>query len=321
MAKKKNREIDARDYYKCPVCSNCRLWRTIPRKVGGQVAECSICGHLTLWPLPNEKEVLSQYSESAFLIAKNVGIALFDHQAFDLLKKYDKRSNLHVLDVGCGLGEFLRKCIQEKHKATGIEVTKNIVNQLQSEGLDVHNKTLSEFRNIQQRYDWVACLDVIEHIRDPMTAIEVLAELVNEKGFLVIQSPNGDAIKAYREKAYGLQVDKEHLNYFSPEQLIRLFELNGLTFVCKKYYPASTLTGRAKVSSKNKYNNSSPMPNGGHTYRSNIAPDKIRSLMEKMPARFRGILRSSAQVLRYIGSIDEILKGKAHGFIIVMKRH
>jgi SAM-dependent methyltransferase len=288
--------------------------------IGGQVAECAICGHLTLWPQPDDKAALEQYTESAYVVTNNVGTAIFDNQAFHSLKSYDRRKNLTVLDVGCGLGAFLKKCVQEKHRAVGIEVTKNIVDQLVREGLDVHHKSLSEFRDTQQRYDWVACIDVIEHMRDPLAAIEALADLVKRQGLLVIETPNGDAIAAYGEKAYGLHVDKEHLNYFRPNQLVRLFEHHGLSLVCKKYCPAGRGLGRVKMFGKNTRNFTLPSQGSEHVYRKKIKPVGIRAVVERLPPGFRGVLRSMAQIGKRICAIDEIVTGKAHVLILVMKR-
>lgn len=308
------------DNYKCPICNNCSLLRTIPRKIGGQIAECAICGHLTLWPQPDDKAVLAQYTESAYVVTKSVGSAIFDNQAFDLLKSYDPRKNLTVLDVGCGLGAFLKRCIQEKHRTVGIEVTKNIVDQLVREGLTFYHKSLCEFCDTQQPYDWVACIDVIEHIREPLAAIEALAGLVKKQGLLVIQTPNGDAIAAYGEKAYGLHVDKEHLNYFRTNQLIRLFERHGLSLVCKKYCPTSRGMGRGRVFGENTCNLTLPSPTSEHVYRKNVKPRGIRGVVEKLPPGFRGALRSMAQMSRRICAIDEIVTGQAHVLILVMRR-
>lgn len=306
--------------YRCPICNNCRLLRTIPRKIGGQVAECAICGHIALWPQPDEHAVLLQYAESAYFVKRDIGTAIFDNQAFNLMKRYDPRKHLTVLDVGCGLGAFLRKCILEKYRAVGIEVNKNIVDELVREGLEVYHKSLSEFKNTTKRFDWVACINVLEHLREPLSAIETLADLVKPHGLLLIQTPNGDAIEAFGEKAYGLHVDKEHLNYFRPNQLIRLFEHQGLRLVYKNYCPASWGTGRAKIFAEKSNNFALYISARQHVYQKNIKPLGIRAYVEKLPPVFRGTVRSIAQITRRICAMDEILSGKAHELILIMRR-
>jgi 2-polyprenyl-3-methyl-5-hydroxy-6-metoxy-1,4-benzoquinol methylase len=306
--------------YKCPICNNSSLHRIIPRKVGGQVAECATCGHLTLWPQLENEAVLALYNESAYVVRKKIGTAFFDNHAFDLLKSCDPRKNLNVLDVGCGLGEFLNRCVQEKHHAVGIEVTKSIVDQLVSEGLEVYCKSLSSFRDMQLRYDWVACIDVIEHLPDPLAAIEALAGFVKPKGMLLIHTPNGNAIAKYAEQAHGIHVDPEHLNYFRPEQLVRLFERHGLSLVCTRYYPSSRLTGRAKAKNNNANSINSTLIVGEKKYRKITKPSGIRMISENLPPIFRGMLRSVAQTIRYIGAIDEIISENAYCFSIVLRR-
>ena len=309
--------------YKCSICGNSSLLRTIPREVGGQVAECAVCGHLAVWPQPDNEAVITQYEESAFVTQKNVGTALFDDLAFKLLKKSDPRRNLTVLDVGCGLGEFIKKCAAEKHKVAGIEVTKSLVDQLVREGFEVYQKSLDEFcEPNHKRYDWVACVNVLEHLPDPLTAINNLADLVEKNGRLVIESPNGDCIAKYGANAYGLHVDKEHLNYLRPAQLIRLLEHHGLSLVYKKFYPSSFRLGRSNIPTKNAGNVGRPSTTYqvDRVYRKSDKPKGIRAVVENLPSGLRGVIRSIAQISRYIAAIDEVVTGNSHVFVIVMKK-
>jgi SAM-dependent methyltransferase len=200
-----------------------------------------------------------------------------------------------------------------------LEITKDIVEQLKIEGLNVHMKTLAEFAETGQRFDWVVCLNLIEHLSDPLAGIEQLASLVKDKGMLAIETPNGDAVEEYGKNAYGLHVDKEHLNYFKPDQLINLFKERNFSLVCKKYYPLGARTGRAKISGD--FTAGKEM-NLEQTYRTdNVSKGKARTLLDKIPPNLRGCLRSIVQSARYIVSLDEILTGKAFEYIIIMKRN
>lgn len=302
--------------YCCPICKNNNLLRTITRHVGGTVAECTICGHFCLWPELDDQSILALYESSALVSSKNIGSAIFDHQAYKLLKKSDPRKNLTVLDIGCGLGELLKKCSQNNHKVVGIEVTKSIVDQLNKEGFEVYNQTLSEFSQSKLQYDWVTCLDVIEHLKDPLSTIEAIAKLVKPFGRVVIQTPNGKAISKYGEKAYGLFVDKEHLHYYNPDQLVRIFTGLGFSLEFKKFYPASAL-------SKEKILNSIDVKTSAiftKPYRENNSSSGLRAMVEKLPPSIRGAIRSIAQIIRYISAFNDIYSGTAHGFILVLKR-
>jgi len=307
--------------FKCAICDDSRIRRVISRRVGGQVIECDNCGHLMLWPLLNDKEVLAQYTYSEVIESKETGAAILDNMAFKLLKRGDKRENLSVLDIGCGLGEFLNVCKKSAYNVIGIDITKSVVNSLNEKGYEVYQKSLSDYCEMGKSFDWVSCLNLIEHVNNPMEAIEQLASLVKSKGRLVIQTPNGDAIKKYGERAYGLHVDKEHLNYFSADQLVKLFNKYNFKLKVKKYYPSSIRLGRVPVPKKNNAHEAKFILNiDDQYYRKLSNPTGVRTIVEKLPPTIRGTARSFAQIVRYIASIDEILKGKSHEFIIVLER-
>lgn len=309
------------DNYRCIICNNTNISKLITRKVGGQIIECAICGHLVLWPILSDQEVLAQYKYSEQVTSRQIGTALFDNMAFKLLKRSDPRKNINVLDIGCGLGEFMHLCTKEKLDVVGIEITESIVDQMNNIGFEVYLKSLSEYSKSGQRFDWVSCLNLIEHVNNPMETIAQLVKLVKPNGRLVIQTPNGSAIVKHVENAYGLHVDKEHLNYFIPDQLVRLFVQHGFELVYKKYYPTNIKFGRVKMP-KAHINQDATNEKGGNigVYRSQSNPSGIRFIIRKLPPVLRSIIRTSAQIIRYFGSIDEIITGTAHEFIIVMKK-
>jgi 2-polyprenyl-3-methyl-5-hydroxy-6-metoxy-1,4-benzoquinol methylase len=302
--------------FKCPICLNDYILRSINREIGGIVVECAICGHLSLYSQLDELSIISQYEKSAIVFSKDVGRALFDNLTFKLLKKSDSRRNLSVLDVGCGLGEFMKVCDLEKYKVVGIEVTKDIVEQLLIDGFEVYQNSLEEFANSGRQFDWVTCLDVIEHLKDPLSSIKALASLVKPNGRLAIQTPNGNAIAKYWGNAYGLHVDQEHLHFYKPDQLIRLFGYYGFSLVYKFFFPAAkSKIDMIKIDRKDTMGENKQKP-----YRSTNKPSGFRLIIEKLPPFVRGPLRSIIQIARYIGDISNNVNGTSHGFIIVLKK-
>ena len=310
------------DNFKCSICSNNSVSRVIKRKVGGQITECAICGHLMLWPKLHDEEVISKYTYSYRIEASNIGVAIFDNMAYKLLRRSDKRKNLEVLDVGCGLGEFLHVCTKSGNNVIGIDITKSIVDQLNQKGFQVYQKSLSEFCSIELNFDWVSCLNMIEHVNDPLLAIKQLANLVRPGGRIAIQTPNGSAIAKHTENSYGLHVDEEHINYFRPDQLIRILSQYNFSLIYKKYYPTNIRLGRVKMPKANVNSESiSQQSEKNGTYRKKQETSGVRYIVQKLPPFLRGIIRTCAQLLRYCLSIDEIITGTAHEYIIVMKRN
>lgn len=303
--------------YRCTMCGAGEFTNRIPRGVGGEVVECCQCSHLSLYPLPNKTEVLNFYCESGIVESLPVGDAIYDDPALSLLVRSDRRKNLRVLDVGCGLGEILSKCASMGHHVKGIEVTKSIVTSLKQHGYDVELLGLEQTDKIKEKFDWVICLDVIEHLRDPIIAIQRLASLVADHGFIVIQSPNGDAVSSYKAMSTALQVDPEHLHYFRPSELVRIFEPFGIQAIETYFYPAGFGFGSAK---SGKSANETTQIQRSTVYRRTLSN---RSLKEKIFRRLpmiRGILRSCVQFIRRIVQIDQIKSGKAFAFVLVLRK-
>ena len=113
-----------------------------------------------------------------------------------IINKYLKNSLPvdSLLDVGSGMGYNLLE-IKKKYpsiKLTGTELT-NEINQLArsfTNNKDIEFKTLNlEKKNLNQKFDFVLCNQVLEHINDDVTAIKNLSQMV--KKYLLITVPSG----------------------------------------------------------------------------------------------------------------------------------
>ena len=99
-----------------------------------------------------------------------------------------------ILDVGCGLGFFVKTVLKEKSgwEAIGYEMSLNAVkfakekNHLQS----VHAGMVQESRIQPNTMDIITLWDVIEHIPKPHPLMNYLHSLLKPGGILFIQTPN-----------------------------------------------------------------------------------------------------------------------------------
>lgn len=148
-----------------------------------------------------------------------------------------------VLDVGCGGG-----ILSESMAAKGAQVT----------GIDLGDKALKvaklhllesgqqvEYRKITveslakeqpQHYDVVTCMEMLEHVPDPMSVINSCAQLVKPGGWVFFSTINRNA-KAYLFAVIGAEYilnllprgTHEYAKFIKPSELARMARNAGLT--------------------------------------------------------------------------------------------
>lgn len=132
-----------------------------------------------------------------------------------------------VLDVGCGSGEFLT-CLREAGAAPcGIEPSLGLVNKAKERGFDVIHSLVSQqaFQNAG-RYNAWTCLQVLEHLEDPVSFLSVLRGVLRNGGKGLVEVPRLEFILSER-RFYDFF--RDHVNYFSDATLRLTCELAGYT--------------------------------------------------------------------------------------------
>jgi SAM-dependent methyltransferase len=95
-----------------------------------------------------------------------------------------------VLEVGCGLGHNL-EIFKRDNRVLGVEGLPDAVTQARVGGLDVRQGDLEAGIDLGTgTADWVLCLDVLEHLVNPMNLMVEIRRVVREKGRVVINVPN-----------------------------------------------------------------------------------------------------------------------------------
>lgn len=91
----------------------------------------------------------------------------------------------------------------------------------------------------QERFDTILCLDVLEHLIDPWTAVQRCADLLNDGGHLIVSLPNARNYRLtfplfflgeFPLKDSGI-LDRTHLRWFVRSSAISLVEGAGLKLV------------------------------------------------------------------------------------------
>lgn len=134
----------------------------------------------------------------------------------------------HLLDVGCGCGEFLAKARHHGAEVVGNDVSAEACAFVQEHlSIPVMPGLLRSgpFLEAHGTVDIVVMSDVIEHPAEPLALLREALAVLRSGGLLLLLTPNGGEAGESAETARywdGFRVDLEHLQYFSPEAMVRL---------------------------------------------------------------------------------------------------
>jgi len=216
------------------------------------VIECMQCGFKHITPIPT-KEFLSEYYKNEFIKKRldkvtadkfykkmaddYIWLDIFYNEKYDFFEKYIKREKRSIIDIGSGLGFFLRSGNVRNWKTFGIEPSIEAYNYSKENGCNVANEYLDE-TNYQSfgKFDIVHMHEVIEHLPDPLNMIKISKRMLNEDGLICIVSPNDfnpfqEAFIKYNEVDKWWIAPPEHINYFDFESIEKLLINNGFSIL------------------------------------------------------------------------------------------
>ena len=121
-----------------------------------------------------------------------------------------------LLDVGCGLGSFLARCMQLGAKVTGLDLDPASVS-FCKEKLHIDDVSFGTIETLpkERRFDIITLSNVIEHPLEPLAMLAACLDHLNPGGLLAMITPNGD----FSDPRFGphvpFRVDLEHMQYFT----------------------------------------------------------------------------------------------------------
>jgi 2-polyprenyl-3-methyl-5-hydroxy-6-metoxy-1,4-benzoquinol methylase len=116
-----------------------------------------------------------------------------------VLDKYLKSSET-VLDIGCGVGTLCLYLASKNKKVTGIDISKNAIKSCKesAEHLGLSKNTQFDVvkfpdQTFKGNYDGIILIEVIEHIKNDMKALEQIYKGLNKGGIAIISTPSANA--------------------------------------------------------------------------------------------------------------------------------
>lgn len=209
----------------CLVCKSENL-KLLPTYSAAFLCKCQSCGFVFSQTIPTPEELENHYA----------GYGRNDYLSPITIKRYEElldgmepfRKTNKLLDVGCGIGYFLEVAKQKGWEVYGTEYTDEAIRICKEKEFAMKKGKLNpkDYEGIQ--FDIITSFEVIEHINNPNEELNNFNQLLRTGGLVYVTTPNFNSLLRYRLKAaYNVITYPEHLSYYTPKTLKKVFHQNG----------------------------------------------------------------------------------------------
>jgi 2-polyprenyl-3-methyl-5-hydroxy-6-metoxy-1,4-benzoquinol methylase len=177
----------------------------------------------------------------------------------DFLQRFVAGRSGRLLDMGCGLGFFLKTlAAYPAWEGYGCEISPAAVRYAR-ESLGLHNVITGRLEDAdfpQGSFDVVTFWDVIDHLLQPEPVLRRCYALLREKGICFIRTPNMlvQILRARLKRlARGMRVDstylmaRDHLHHYSESSIQRLLERTGFSRIEFAHLHPIDSTGKSRL--------------------------------------------------------------------------
>jgi 2-polyprenyl-3-methyl-5-hydroxy-6-metoxy-1,4-benzoquinol methylase len=173
----------------------------------------------------------------------------FEDVNWGLLRLWNGRKNLDVLDVGCGFATTSQHIAALGNRVTGIESSAEAVAVARTRVSDIVHADLQQLDDVKttlagRRFDVLIFADVLEHLAWPIGILRGYLDLLKEGGSVVVSLPNVGLWSVrlnlltgrFRYQETGV-LDHTHLRFFTRRTAKEMIEQAGLKIVRRTYNP------------------------------------------------------------------------------------
>ncbi|MDD5559534.1 class I SAM-dependent methyltransferase [Candidatus Methylomirabilis sp.] len=161
---------------------------------GEEILRCQQCTLLVRIPIPPEETITGWYRD-----------VYWNHYRDEPLRS--KRSNVYIhamawieqlhpkpgilVDVGCGSGAFLALCQKRGWMGLGFDPSTQAVTLARALGLEVRCSSFLPCNLADETTDVVTFINVLDHLRNPIGALQEAWRILRPNGLIYIRVPNG----------------------------------------------------------------------------------------------------------------------------------
>jgi SAM-dependent methyltransferase len=197
----------------------------------GDLYKCAHCGTVHQPGLPEGEQLADLYrgmSDDAYL-SEEEGRRATAARLLDLIGRHVPAGGL--LDVGCGHGLLLDEARARGYSVTGLELSDSARGYACDVlGLDVRDETMERFAASASgaQFQLIVLADVIEHLEDPLAALDACEGLLAPGGALCVITPDPSSAAARLAGPRWWGYIPAHTYLFPRRTLRELLESRGL---------------------------------------------------------------------------------------------
>ncbi|MGG9964521.1 class I SAM-dependent methyltransferase [Ferruginibacter sp. SUN106] len=169
--------------------------------------------------------------ESKYFSARNVDVSFYDTYKIPnyLAKVLPTDREANILDIGCGLGQYLNEVNKLGYKKTlGIDISDESIKACKDKGINVLKieDVISFSKSVTEKFDFITMSHVLEHVdKDKIidTLIAIKTSLLKKGGAFVVMIPNGQS----NTGGYWMYEDFTHSTLFTAGSIIYVLKSAG----------------------------------------------------------------------------------------------
>jgi 2-polyprenyl-3-methyl-5-hydroxy-6-metoxy-1,4-benzoquinol methylase len=146
-----------------------------------------------------------------------------------------------MLEVGCASGAFMHRMAHQGWTVEGVEFSKAAAENTRSLGYRIFTGTIEDMPDPENVFDVVVGWVVLEHLHEPVLALEKMYCWTKPGGWLVISVPNAASMdfRLFKGAWYALHLPN-HLYHFTPETIHLM--LNRAGWAVENIFPQRILS-------------------------------------------------------------------------------
>lgn len=216
----------------CPACDS-NLHAKVASKNSYDIHCCDECSLLFIHPFPTPEELTEFYENYHKTQQYKDKIKSKVKRARKRVGSIRKKGKTSFLDVGCNLGFATEAARTLGYKALGIDIDSDAINraaQLFPEA-EFRYIPISELAAEGNRFDFIYCSEVIEHLIDPLQFLKDVRAVMSDDAILFLTTPDVGHYSLPKEMEKLVEWTTfrppEHLLYFNKSSLARIMERAG----------------------------------------------------------------------------------------------